>query len=136
MDRIIPGLVTRYKTNDPFRIAKHLNIIIRYATFEDGTRGLYYRVLRRRFIVIHNQLDENWQRFVCAHELAHDRLHAGIGRFWSDEHSLLNPGKYERQANIFAIKLLTATDVLGDGESIHDFLQRNSIPKEMYKFYD
>ena len=135
MNELILKLIRKFKTNDPFQIAKGLNIHIRYANFEDGTRGLYYRVLRRRFIVIHDQLDEPWQRFVCAHELAHDRLHPGLSRFWLDERSFFNAGKYERQANKFAIRLLTAGDTLRRGESISEFLRRNHVPEEMGKFF-
>ena len=135
LDKIIPRLIRKYKTNDPFKIAAGLNIIIRFASFDDGTRGLYYRVLRRRFIVIHEGLDEYWQRFICAHELAHDRLHPGLSRFWLDEQSFRNPGKYERQANRFAIKLLTAYDSLNQDESVGEFLKRNGVPEEMQKFY-
>lgn len=89
MDDIIRKLVRRFKTNDPFVIAKGLNIIIRHAEFGPGTRGLYYRRLRRRFIIIHNDLPEEWQRVVCAHELGHDRLHSGLSQFWIDEHTFL-----------------------------------------------
>lgn len=135
MDDIIHKLTRKFKTNDPFRIARGINIEIRYACFNDGTRGLYYRVLRRRFIVLHNGLNEYWQRFICAHELGHDRLHPGFSRFWLDEQSFYNAGKYERQANQFAIKLLTAGDSLKSGETIKELLRRNGIPEEMEKFY-
>lgn len=132
---MILGLTRKFKTNDPFLIAKGLNINIRYARFEDGTRGLYYRVLRRRFIVIHEGLDEHWQRFICAHELGHDRLHPGLSRFWLDEQSLRNAGKYERQANKFAVRLLTAGDSPAPGETLTELLQRNNVPVEMKRFY-
>lgn len=134
MNELILKLIRRFKTNDPFLIAEGLNIHIRYANFEDGTRGLYYRILRRRFIVIHDQLDENWKRFVCAHELGHDHLHPGFSRFWLDEKSFFNAGKFESQANKFAVRLLTAGDSPKRGESIKDFLMRNNVPPEMCKF--
>lgn len=56
---------------------------------------MYYRKMRRRCIVIHNNLDENWQRMVCAHELAHDQLHPGLNRFWLDQNAFFNTEKYE-----------------------------------------
>lgn len=135
MDQVIMKLVRRFKTNDPFRIAQELNINVRFTNFEGGTRGLYYRVLRRRFIVLHAGLDEYWSRFVCAHEIGHDRLHPGLSRFWLDNHTLFNPGKFERQANKFAVRLLTAGDSLESDESIVDLLRRNGVPEEMQKFY-
>lgn len=96
---------------------------------------MYYRVLRRRFIVIHEDLNEYWKRFICAHELGHDRLHPGLSRFWLDEQSFRNPGKYERQANKFAVHLLTSGDYPAPGETIGELLRRNGVPEEMQKFY-
>lgn len=135
MDKLIYKLMRRFKTNDPFIIAQGLNIHIRYADLGSSTRGIYYRKLRRRCIFIHDGLDEPWQRFVCAHELGHDRLHPGFSRFWLDEQSFFHVGKYERQANKFAVRLLTAGDQLGLGESLGDLLRRNGVPEEMQKFY-
>lgn len=135
MDKIIRRLIRKYRTNCPFELAKFLGITVWVRDLGKGTRGLYIRVLRRKYIVIHEELDDHWQRFVCAHELGHDRLHPGFSRFWLDERSFYNAGKFERQANKFAIRLLTAGDSPQRGESISDFLRRNNIPEEMGKFY-
>ncbi|MGF7049114.1 Zn-dependent peptidase ImmA (M78 family) [Paenibacillus sp. DS2015] len=135
MDDTITKLVRKFRTNDPFQISEGMNILIRFTSFGDGTRGLYYRTLRRRFIVIDENLDDHWQRFVCAHELAHDRLHPGFNRFWLDEHSFFNVGKFECQANRFALKLLTHTTDPEIGESKETYLLRCSIPRELHKFY-
>ncbi len=135
MDVTIKKLVRRFKTNDPFVIAQGLNILIRYAEFEDGTRGLYYRKLRRRFIVIHNGLDEHWQRVVCAHELGHDRLHPGLSRFFLDEQTFFNAGKFETQANTFALKLLTQSTDKEPDETTEHYLFRCGIPSELHKLY-
>ncbi|NTZ20896.1 ImmA/IrrE family metallo-endopeptidase [Paenibacillus sp. JMULE4] len=135
MDKIIRQLIRKYKTNNPFELANCLNITVWFRDLGKGTRGLYMCKLRRRYIVIHDNLDECWQRFVCAHELAHDRLHPGFSRFWLDEQSFFNAGKFERQANKFAVRLLTAGDSLQRGESISEFLRRNGVPEEMSKFY-
>ncbi len=135
MDKLILKLVRNYKTNDPFVIAQGLGIHIRYADLGEVTRGLYFKKLRRRFIVIHNRLPEDWSRFVCAHELGHDRLHPGFNRFWLDEQSFFNVGKYERQASKFAVRLLTAGDALSLNETVEELLMRNGVPREMHKFY-
>lgn len=129
------ALARRYKTTDPFLISKELNISVIFADLGNHTKGLYIRKLRRRAIFIHEQLDYTWQRLVCAHELGHDRLHPGFSRFWLDEKSFFNAGKFERQANHFAVRLLTADDSLSEGESIIELLRRNGIPEAMHKFY-
>jgi len=134
MDSMIRQLIRKYKTNCPFELANCLNINVWFRDLGKSTRGLYVRKLRRRYIVIHEGLDDQWKRFVCAHELGHDRLHPGLSRFWLDEHSFFHAGKFERQANKFAIRLLTAGDSPRRGESISDFLRRNNVPPEMSRF--
>lgn len=135
MDELITSLIKRHKTNCPFRISRELGIHIRFDDLGDSTRGIFYRKLRRRFILIHSQLSNEWQRYICAHELGHERLHKGISRFFLDEHSYFSTGKVERQANHFAVKLLTAGAVPDEGESVGRFLQRNDVPAEMHEFY-
>lgn len=58
MDDIVQGLIKRFKTNDPFIIAERLNIKVWYSDLGKNTRGMYYRKLRRRFIVINSDLSE------------------------------------------------------------------------------
>ncbi|EHB65229.1 ImmA/IrrE family metallo-endopeptidase [Paenibacillus lactis] len=135
MDDLIGKLTRRFKTNCPFRISEYLNIDVWFCDLGSNTRGLYYRKLRRRYIAIHEGLDEPWQRFVCAHELGHDRLHPGISRFFLDEHSFFTAGKLERQANKFALRLLTSGEYIQQGESVEEFLRRNNIPPELSEFY-
>lgn len=135
MDKLVKRLVRRYQTSDPFELAARMNIIVCVLEMDEDVRGLYYRKLRRRFIVINSKLDPIWQRVVCAHEIGHDRLHPGISRFWLDDHSFFNVGKLERQANQFAVRLLTAGDDLAEGDSINELLRRNGVPEQMSQFY-
>ena len=134
MDDTIRLLTRRYKTNCPFRIAEALGIHVRYRDLGEETRGLYFRKLRRRFIVIGSNLSEEWQRFVCAHELAHDRLHKGIGYYFIEGQTLFRPGKLERQANRFALKLLSHGTSPGEGETAEQYLVRLGIPAEMSEY--
>lgn len=136
MDDIAARLVHQYQTNCPFEIAEALGIHIRYMDLGKSTKGLYYTKLRRRFIVINHGLSPQWQRFVCAHELGHDRLHKGLSRFFLEEHSYFWPGKMERQANSFAITLLTTGREQRDGETLEAFAMRTGIPHEMLYFFD
>ncbi|MBW4083862.1 ImmA/IrrE family metallo-endopeptidase [Paenibacillus sp. S150] len=134
MDEIINKLTKKYKTNNPFELSKALGIHIRFINLGESTKGLYYRKLRRRFIVIHNELPIEWQRFVCAHELGHDRLHKGINRFFLEENSYFSPGKLERQANLFAIKLLSSGSSPEQDEPLISYYLRIGIPPEVIFF--
>ncbi|OPA74688.1 hypothetical protein BVG16_23305 [Paenibacillus selenitireducens] len=64
MDKTIHKLVRKFRTNDPFTIASGLNIIVRYADLGEGTQGLYYKKLRRRFIILQEGMEYHWQRVV------------------------------------------------------------------------
>ncbi|ASA24325.1 ImmA/IrrE family metallo-endopeptidase [Paenibacillus donghaensis] len=136
MDKLINKLIHKYKTNCPFELSKALGIHIRFINLGTGTKGLYYRKLRRRFIVIHNELPLEWQRFVCAHELGHDRLHKGVNRFFLEEKSYFSPGKLERQANVFALKLLSAGTSPDPDESWHSYYLRIGLPHEVHFLQD
>ncbi|MEK4210256.1 MULTISPECIES: ImmA/IrrE family metallo-endopeptidase [Paenibacillus] len=136
MDELINSLIKKYKTNCPFELAAALGIQIHFMNLGTGTKGLYYRKLRRRFIVIHNELPVEWQRFVCAHELGHDRLHKGINRFFLEESSYFSPGKLERQANVFAVKLLSSGRSPEQEESWRNYYLRIGIPPEVRFFLE
>ncbi|MDF2961373.1 MAG: hypothetical protein K0S39_3108, partial [Paenibacillus sp.] len=41
----------------------------------------------------------------------------------------------ERQANLFAVKLLTSFDEIQPDETVEQFCSRNGIPEEMHEFY-
>lgn len=134
MEKKIQQLIKKYNTNCPFEISDALGINVSFSDLGKVTRGLYYRKLRRRFIVIHTDLDFIWKRFVCAHELGHDFLHPKLNGFWLDQNALFNPGKFEQQANRFALLLLSAGEKPGAGETIREFCIRYGIPYEMHKY--
>lgn len=134
MDILINKLVRKHKTNNPFLIADRMNINVWYLDMPESVRGFYLRTLKRRYIAINMNLSYEWQRFVCAHELGHDRLHKGIGRYFIDEHTLFTPGKYERQANQFAIKLLVFDEERYEDETNEQFYQRHGVPLGMIKY--
>ncbi|SEU32583.1 ImmA/IrrE family metallo-endopeptidase [Paenibacillus sp. NFR01] len=135
MQQTVNGLVRKYGTNDPFEISELLNIKVWYKDLGRGTRGIYIKKLWRKYIILHEDIDEYWERFVCAHELGHALLHKGINRFFLDEQSFFNAGKFETQANRFAVKLLTALSEPDTGETQEQFLLRCSVPTELHKYF-
>lgn len=135
MRKMIKKLIRTYQTNCPFEIARSLGIHIRYSDLGKSTKGLYCRKLRRRFIVLHNDLTPEWERFVCAHELGHDRLHKGINRFFLEEHSYFQAGKWERQANHFAVLLLSAEQPPLPDEPLNIYFPRIGLPGEISTFW-
>lgn len=103
-------LIKKYGTNNPFKLAKKLNIEI---IFDDlgEVRGLFKRILKRKFIFINSELSEFDQMLVCSHELGHAVLHASSNyQFLIDNTSILRLSKIENEANLFASYLLFQND--------------------------
>ena len=133
----VKNLIRKHKTNCPFQIASLLNINVWFLDLGENCRGYYLKTLRRRYIAINSKLSDEWQRFVCAHELGHDRLHSGMmGYYFIEQHTLFNPGKFERQANSFAVKLLLSCEMPECDEGLDYFLLRNGVPLEMSKYVE
>lgn len=135
MDKLIQKLVKKHQTNCPFRLASYLNISVIYEDLGKITRGFFHRRLRRNYIVLHEDLLYDQQRFTCAHELGHYFYDRGTSYFMIEQNTLLLPGKFERRANQFAVRLLCAGSEISPGESISDFCFKNGIPEEMHQFY-
>lgn len=104
------NLIKKHGTNNPFKLAKKLNIEI---IFDDlgEVRGLFKRILKRKFIFINSELSEFDQMLVCSHELGHAVLHASSNyQFLIDNTSILRLSKIENEANLFASYLLFQND--------------------------
>ena len=101
------NLVKTYETNNPFKIAQYLGIDLKYKQLQH-LKGFYTDILRNRYIVINNNIDEISARIVCAHELGHDRFHRGLGiNMFQDEMCVsLKTSTPEIQANYFAAELI------------------------------
>jgi Zn-dependent peptidase ImmA (M78 family) len=135
INRRVKNLIRKHKSNCPFKLADYLNIDVWFVDLGDSCRGYYLRTLRRRYIAINSSLSDEWQRFVCAHELGHDRLHSGMmGYYFIEQHTLFNPGKYERQANTFAVRLLLGMDEPFEDEGLESYWLRNEVPLQMKEF--
>lgn len=106
------GLVRKYKTRDPFKIAEKLNIQIRYNKEFTKLKGMYVLVNEIPFVFLNARLDEHTTKIVLAHEIGHDRLHYELAV--SDgfkEFSLYQMDtRPEYEANIFAAEMLIDSD--------------------------
>lgn len=103
--KLVNSLVKKYNTRNPFEIAKNLNLILVLCQLSGGTRGFYQYFQRNNIIYINEDLPEDEQCFVLAHELGHLFLHKKINTILLDN-SNLKTHKYEVEANTFAAELL------------------------------
>lgn len=72
-----------------------------------------YRVVKRnRFIFINQDMSEQMQRIVCAHELGHDQLHRSLAKNNAIQEFMLYDMRStpEYEANIVASEILLDTD--------------------------
>nr|DAW74208.1 MAG TPA: IrrE protein [Caudoviricetes sp.] len=104
-------LMRRCGSNDPFVIARALDVILIYCTLV-GLNGFYQYHKRNHIIYLSDTLDEIAVRFVLAHELGHMQMHRKLNTVFMDTKTLNLHSKFERQANTFAVELLLPDDVL------------------------
>lgn len=115
------NLITKYRTRNPFKLAKSLGIIIRYDNLGE-VRGLFKKILKKKYIFINSKLSEFDQTLVCAHELGHAVLHSSSEyQFLIDNTKILRRSRLEDEANLFASYLL-----IPDDEVIEEFEVRET----------
>ena len=102
------ALAAKYGTRDPFEIARQEGIAVYFRNDFTKLKGMYKVILRRRCVFINAGLSQEEMRYICAHELGHDKLHraatakAGLCDFVMFDVK----NKLEYEANLFAAHLL------------------------------
>lgn len=112
LSQVGSSLVKRCGTRDPFKIAKELGIEVLLCENFGPLKGMYRVVKRNRFIFINQDLSEQMQRIVCAHELGHDQLHRSLATDNVIREFMLYDMRStpEYEANIVASEILLDTD--------------------------
>ncbi len=125
------GIAERYNTNNPFEIARERNIRVLYEPMKT-TYGFYVRYRRFQNIILNDELPEEMQRFVCAHELAHSILHADLNVPKLTRYTFFSRDKFEVQANTFAVELLLPDELLREYPdcSIYQLAASFGVPRE------
>ncbi len=102
----VDKLLAKYKTRDPFRIARQCGIELIVKEL-GALKGFYKVIYRNPFIFLNKSLPAAMARLVCAHELGHHFLHREFAAFGFEETSLFSPAsRREYEANLFAAELL------------------------------
>jgi Zn-dependent peptidase ImmA (M78 family) len=104
------NLIAKYRTRNPFKLANLLGITVIFRDLGE-VRGLFKKVLKRRYIFINSNLSEFDRRIVCCHELGHAILHSSSEyQFLIDNTRILRKSRLEDEANLFASYLLISDD--------------------------
>ena len=101
----VKNLVEKYNTSNPYTLCEKLNIEIRYFYYED-IKGFFRKVLRRKYIVINEKLDEYSQLVVLCHELGHAIYHSSKNKLLMKINFLNYVPELEKEANEFAAELM------------------------------
>lgn len=136
----VRSLVKKFKTRDPFIIARELGIIIKYKYLSlDFPKGMFKKVLQRKFIILNMSriINEVELRLVMTHELGHAIMHSSNSTFFLHDHTLYSRGKFENEANAFAAELLIDIDLIDelyiDSYSINQLALFYDVPIEFIK---
>jgi len=129
------NLYSKHRTNCPFKLAEKMNITILMLPLPQEVKGYCQRLLKQKYIVIDQSLSENERRFICAHELGHMILHKGFNHYFITRSTHFMIGKFERQANEFAVKLLSCGEQMEQGEPLEWYLRRCGVPDEMHSYF-
>lgn len=113
MKRFCEKIRKKYRTSDPFELARCLGIVV---LFEDlGTvNGYFNTVCRQRFIHINQNLSEHEQRLTLAHELGHALLHPTDNTYFLRSKTRFSVGSLEHEANLFAVCFLIPDEELSE----------------------
>ncbi|MFI3327286.1 MAG: ImmA/IrrE family metallo-endopeptidase, partial [Clostridia bacterium] len=109
-------LIKQTGSRDPFEIADTLGIEVSFHQDFGNLKGMYSVIKRNRYIFINDNLSEQMQRVVCAHELAHDQLHRHLAKKKTLHEFMLYDmsSTPEYEANMVASELLIDTDEILD----------------------
>lgn len=105
VDQIVESLCRKYDTRNPYELAACKSIHIIKLPL-GGIKGYYSKVYQQKIIHINSDFSLEDQRFTCAHELGHCILHPNSNTPFLRANTLFPVGKYEKEANYFAIDLL------------------------------
>ena len=116
-------LVRLHETRNPFEIAAREGYTVLFRDFSK-VKGLYRKVLGRKFIYVNQNLSELSMRIVCSHGLGHGILH-DVGKIrFLEQHTLFHAhSKAEREANLFAAEL-----ILNDSFELDFFIDDGQMP--------
>lgn len=108
--KIVSRCIRKYGTNNPYEIADAMGIEVFFVPL--GKLCGYYQYLKRHMcIYINSELDdENFAKFVMAHELGHAIMHKKAQCYFAEKNTFLNTSKYEMEANQFAALLLISDE--------------------------
>ena len=132
----VAKLVKRYGTDDPFSLAKVLNIIVFDIPLGE-LQGFYMYLKKHRTVFLNSNIEEeNLRRVILAHEIGHALLHTKTNCCFMQKNTYLNTSKIEIQANCFAAELLIPDSLIMEnpGMTKEQIASIAGVTKELVNF--
>ncbi|MEI3596869.1 MULTISPECIES: ImmA/IrrE family metallo-endopeptidase [unclassified Oceanobacillus] len=128
-------LVKKYGTNNPFELAKALNIEVIFEPL-GSSLGYFSRFNRTSIIHINESLPYEKQLTTCAHELGHVLLHPDLNTAFLKANTYYPTSKIEQEANEFMLELLFNQNNI-DAITIKEATEDYGVPEQLLhkKFY-
>lgn len=116
--KFVEKMKKKYRTSDPFKVAKLCGITVQYREDFDELKGMFTLVSRCPFIFLNPELDEYMEKVVMFHELGHYFLHRQKAAAFNEFSLYDMTSKFEIEANIFASNYLISD------EDVEEYAQR------------
>lgn len=132
---IVNGLVEMYGTRDVYELLDNLEVtLIRKKLFKNEKGSFYRDIFGNEIIFISDDLSDEEEKIVIAHELGHLILHTHLSTSYYTENQLFNKNKLEFEANKFAAELLISDDInIHEYETIHQLACCLGVSEELVK---
>lgn len=126
---VLDGLAKRYGSTDPRLLAERLGLPVVTVSLPDGINGMYCGIEGRQVILLADTLPEEHRAYCLAHELGHALLHPTLNAAFLREATCFVPGKYEREADLFAAALLLYGAAPEEGTTAQEIAAAYGLPE-------
>lgn len=129
---LVERIVDRYGTTDPFQLADYLNIEVFENPLGD-IDGMYMYLKRNKVVLLNDNLNLKFKKFVLSHELGHGIMHPRENCYFMRKNTFLKMNKYEYEANLFAVNLsLHGIDTVQYKDmTVEQIACSEGVPKEL-----
>lgn len=104
--KMAKNLISQYATRDPLELCEIMGINIVFCDLPKTVNGFFTTIRKHNIIYINQELYEDEQKEVCAHELGHIMLHPQCNLLFMMDNTLFVTQKFEIEADLFASYLL------------------------------
>lgn len=128
---IVEKLCKDMGTKDPFEIAERMDIQVHYLPLNE-IRGIYLKAYGVMQVAINCDLPLQIKKFVMAHEIGHAILHPDVNSLVFKT-CMLNTGRQEVEANMFAIHMLLPNKDIEDNPqyTVDNWASILGLPREI-----